>query len=644
MVRLKTLISIALSVALTISLMGGVVPTLAEEPLEEILPEDQTPVVLEHNTPTQQPAPVNEPKNVEPAGNTTETKSGNDSTETKSGNDSSETKTGDDPTDTKTGDDPTDTEDGDDPTDTEDGDEPTDTEDGDEPTDTEDSDESTDTEDGDEPTDTEDGDGPTNAKPGDDPSNTVSDNDLPNSDTVEKTPDVSDIPAIIDPENDILTVFNTPSHFTPAASAVAFTHRGNRMGCPAIVAEALKYVGHHPRPNMFNSYSGMVDDWCAMFVNYVFENANSCPIHTAAQHRAVQIRSWSCTSIMDSARAQGRWEDGNFKNPAPGDWILFNWGSKPWNVAQHIGIVSGHDGERVYYVDGNTGGNRVLHQSRLLTDKCIRGYVIMFQNPLYPTHSAFDDVYTNHEYYSAIAWAYENGIISAESSLFDPDSAITGADFVLALWRLEGSPLPAVPGAVYSEADVSNLSWYRVNAISWAYENYLLDSMTGGFNPDVSISRQNMVQIMYNYFTGKGGVAITDVSVLSAYSDRTSVSYKSTDAMCWALAYRLINGSGGSIITGGRLLPGSTFTRAETMQLLYNYVNWYANYEVIFQTDDLADDIEYIDIDVPDENIVTGDDYTESFEFNDYPEDGYLPEDDYLFDDNDLLDDILLME
>jgi len=606
MVRKKALISMAIVLALTISLMGVIVPSQAEEPLEEELLEEEISVDIELNVPAQPPAPDNGPKNTEPAGNATETKSGTDAAETTSGGNKSEAEPGDDPEDAEPGDDPEDAEPGDDPEDTEPGDDPEDTEPGDDPEDAEP---------GDDPTDTDPGDDPKDVKPGDDPLIVESDSDSPKSNSVEKTLDVADIPAVIDPDNDILTVFNTPSHFTPAASAVAFTHRGNRMGCPAIVAEALKYVGHHPRPNMFNSYSGMVDDWCAMFVNYIYEHADSCSIHTAAQHRAVQIRSWSCTSIMESAKAQGRWQDGNFRNPAPGDWILFNWGSQPWNVAQHIGIVSGHDGERVYYVDGNTGGNMVLHQSRSLSDICIRGYVIMFPSPLFPTHKAFDDVYVNHEYFNAIAWAYENGIIHAEGGIFDPDSAITGADFVLALWRLNGSPLPEELGAVYSYVDVNSLSWDCANAVIWAYENNLLDSITGSFNPNAPISRQNMVQTMYNYFAYKGGVAIPDAAALSVFFDRSSVSYGSTDAMCWAASYGLFNGS---IISGGRLLPNSSFTRAETMQLLYNYVNMYLNYEFISPNDDFSDGSEYNDI--PEDTIIAEDDDTESLEFNDIPE------------------------
>jgi len=170
------------------------------------------------------------------------------------------------------------------------------------------------------------------------------------------------------------------SDFYPYNGVQRFNHFGTRVGCTAVVNNGLRHIGHHPRPNIFTRYAGMNADWCAMFTNYVFEHTGNCALHTHTQHRNAQIRSWTCTTIMNTGRAQGRWADGNFRNPAPGDWILFNWG-QPWNTSQHIGIVTGHDGVRVYYVDGNTGGsgaNRVLHQSRLLTDGSIRGYVTMF--------------------------------------------------------------------------------------------------------------------------------------------------------------------------------------------------------------------------------------------------------------------------
>jgi len=124
-----------------------------------------------------------------------------------------------------------------------------------------------------------------------------------------------------------------PPTAVAASGSLPFTHRGSRVGCTAVVAEALKYVGHHPRPNIFTNYAGLNSEWCAMFVNYVFENTGNCSLHSHAHHKSLQIRSWSCTTIMNTARAQGRFVDGNYTNPAPGDWILFNWGSQPWNVA-----------------------------------------------------------------------------------------------------------------------------------------------------------------------------------------------------------------------------------------------------------------------------------------------------------------------
>ncbi|MDR2570579.1 MAG: S-layer homology domain-containing protein [Oscillospiraceae bacterium] len=159
---------------------------------------------------------------------------------------------------------------------------------------------------------------------------------------------------------------------------IPLMHQGNRTGCVAVAEEGLRHLGHHPRPNRFTRYARMNGDWCAMFVNYVFENTGSCHLHSRSQHRTAAIRSWSCTTIMNTARSQGRWQSGNYMNPAPGDWILFNYGTQPQRVAQHVGIVTGHDGLYVYYVDGNTNGDRVLHQSILMTHRHVRGYVTMF--------------------------------------------------------------------------------------------------------------------------------------------------------------------------------------------------------------------------------------------------------------------------
>ena len=52
---------------------------------------------------------------------------------------------------------------------------------------------------------------------------------------------------------------------------------------------------------------------------------------------------------------------------------------------------------------------------------------------------------------------------------------------------------------------------------------------------------------------------------LSSFPDAGDVSADAVDAMAWAVAEKLINGS------NGKLLPGGTATRAQVVTILWRY-------------------------------------------------------------------------
>ena len=61
-------------------------------------------------------------------------------------------------------------------------------------------------------------------------------------------------------------------------------------------------------------------------------------------------------------------------NLAPGDAIFFDWDLD--GTADHVGIVIGTDGSRVYTVEGNSGDACKI-KSYDLNYECIKGYGLM---------------------------------------------------------------------------------------------------------------------------------------------------------------------------------------------------------------------------------------------------------------------------
>ena len=69
-----------------------------------------------------------------------------------------------------------------------------------------------------------------------------------------------------------------------------------------------------------------------------------------------------------------QWGGRDYANIAPGDAIFFDWDLD--GSADHVGLVVGTDGSRVYTVEGNSGDACKI-KSYPLTYECIKGYGLM---------------------------------------------------------------------------------------------------------------------------------------------------------------------------------------------------------------------------------------------------------------------------
>ena len=73
-------------------------------------------------------------------------------------------------------------------------------------------------------------------------------------------------------------------------------------------------------------------------------------------------------------QSRGQWGARGYENIAPGDAIFFDWDLD--GVADHVGLVLGRDGSRVYTVEGNSGDACKI-KSYDLNYQCIKGYGLM---------------------------------------------------------------------------------------------------------------------------------------------------------------------------------------------------------------------------------------------------------------------------
>ena len=140
---------------------------------------------------------------------------------------------------------------------------------------------------------------------------------------------------------------------------------GTRPGNQAVVDIAKSQVGNvggQPYWSWYGFTSRV--EWCACFVSWCYGQMGlSEPRFAARQSQGIP---WF--------QSHGQWGGRDYANIASGDAIFFDWDLD--GSADHVGIVVGTDGSRVYTVEGNSGDACKI-KSYSLTYECIKGYGLM---------------------------------------------------------------------------------------------------------------------------------------------------------------------------------------------------------------------------------------------------------------------------
>lgn len=160
-------------------------------------------------------------------------------------------------------------------------------------------------------------------------------------------------------------------------------------------------------------------------------------------------------------------------------------------------------------------------------------------------------------------WAKADILTVAEAGLFNgvtkttfaPDEVMTRAMFVTVLYRASGAKATTSSTAF---ADVAANAYYA-EAVAWAVEAGVTNGVSKtSFDPDATISRQEMMTMLYRYVTNVEGRNTSASADLSTFTDSAAVENWAKAAMSWAVAEGIIKG-----YPDGTLLPASNATRAE---------------------------------------------------------------------------------
>lgn len=159
--------------------------------------------------------------------------------------------------------------------------------------------------------------------------------------------------------------------------------------------------------------------------------------------------------------------------------------------------------------------------------------------------SPFTDVPEGKYYTEPVLWAYANKIVGGMTdTTFEPGSNMTHAQLWTILARQKGE-------------DVSGGSPWYAKAQEWA----AAEGISDGADPTADITRQELALALYRF----AGSPETKGD-LTAFSDAAEVAEGARDAMIWAVAEKIINGS------DGKLLPAGTASRAQVVTILWRFI------------------------------------------------------------------------
>lgn len=250
---------------------------------------------------------------------------------------------------------------------------------------------------------------------------------------------------------------------------------------------------------------------------------------------------------------------------------LFTWCFK----TEAYGVVSGGmDNSLKSYLINHVGEilNDVSYDSTPYFHGTYCAYTINgktgFVRLVTPGDDLFLDVPAGEWYHDAIeACAKRNLFNGTGAGKFEPEETMTRAMVVTVLWRLDGQK---TPGNVSVFSDVPADTWYT-EAVAWAAENGIVNGVGDGkFEPDGSVTREQIATIFCRYAESKG-IDTAKRADLSSYPDVAEISDYAKEAMAWVNAEGLIIGN--KINDTVLLQPQRDATRAQVATIFMRYVN-----------------------------------------------------------------------
>jgi len=178
----------------------------------------------------------------------------------------------------------------------------------------------------------------------------------------------------------------------------------------------------------------------------------------------------------------------------------------------------------------------------------------------------------DHWSYTALEAAVENGLLNGADGKLMPGSALTRAQMAAIINRAFGAMDMADIG---SFSDVRTTDWFFSDIAKAVRMGTFRGDESGLMNPNSPITREQAFTVLARAFRLEDGSA----EALTAFADAEKISGYAVGPVAALVAAGYVNGS------NGRLNPGSTISRAEFAQVIYNMIRHYIAEEGTYTED-----------------------------------------------------------
>lgn len=192
------------------------------------------------------------------------------------------------------------------------------------------------------------------------------------------------------------------------------------------------------------------------------------------------------------------------------------------------------------------------------------GLMSVSMNASAASASTMTDIPSGSWYESAVQYCLNNNYMSGESETkFNPNGTVSRAQMVQVLYNLEGQPSLAGAPDVFDDVDITD--WY-FRAVTWAKsKNIASGTSATTFDPNAPVTREQVATFFANYAKFKNNYSGAQ-SDLGKYSDRNKISAWAKENISWAVNYGLMSGTSETTLD-----PQGTCIRAQLAQFIKNY-------------------------------------------------------------------------